>query len=88
MAFVHGVRGEQRLVLYADLVQEAWLDLQHRVSHGRELGTLEELQDRTVSHHSHPVSGENGPTQRSQQLQQPRIPDRGTRSRVWKAVDL
>lgn len=88
MAFVQGVRREQRLVLYTDLVEEARVDLQHRVSHGRELGTLEELQDRPISHHPHPVSRENGAAQRSQQLQQSRVPDRGTLSRVRKAVDL
>lgn len=69
MAFVHSVCGQQRLVLHADLVEEARLDLQHRVSHGWELGALEELQDRAISHHTHPVRRENGAAQRRQQFQ-------------------
>lgn len=70
VARVDGVHQQQRLVLYADLVEEGLLDLNHCVSHGGEFGALQELEDRAFGHDTHPVSGQHGVAYGSEQLHQ------------------
>lgn len=60
VARVDGMHQQQRLVLNTDLVEEALLDLDHRVSHGGEFGALQELEDGAFGHDAHPVSGQHG----------------------------
>lgn len=50
---------QERLVLNADLEEEALLDLDDRVGHGGELGALQELEDGAFGHDAHPVRGQH-----------------------------
>lgn len=59
VARVDCVHEQERLVLDADLVEEALLDLDDGVSHGGELGALQELEDGAFGHDAHPVSGQH-----------------------------
>lgn len=62
MTHVDGVHEEERLILNADLVEEALLDLDDRVGHGGEFGALQELENGAFGHDAHPVSGQHGLT--------------------------
>lgn len=59
VARVDGVHEQERLVLNADLEEEALLDLDDRVGHGGELGALQELEDGAFGHDAHPVRGQH-----------------------------